>query len=43
MVTRFSDVYTGWLDTTDTPEIKLRGAYLSKMGFPVGMGIKDCS
>ena len=40
MITRFSDVHTPWLDTTDTPEIKLYGAYLERMGFHVGMNIK---
>ena len=39
MVTRFSDVHTGWLDTSYTPEILLRGTYLESMGFPVGMGV----
>jgi len=40
MVTRFSDVHTSWLDTADTPQIKLQGAYLERMGFHVGMNIK---
>jgi hypothetical protein len=40
MVTRFSDVHTPWLDTADTPQIKLQGAYLERMGFHVGMNIK---
>ena len=40
MVTRFSDVHKGWLDTTDTPQISLRGAYLERMGFEIGMNIK---
>jgi hypothetical protein len=39
MVTRFSDVHSGWLDTSDTPQILLKGAYLENMGFPVGMGV----
>jgi len=40
MITRFSDVHTPWLDTADTPQIKLQGAYLEAMGFHVGMNIK---
>ena len=40
MVTRFSDVHKEWLDTADTPQISLRGAYLERMGFPIGMNIK---
>jgi len=40
MVTRFSDVHTPWLDTSDTPQIKLQGAYLERMGFHVGINIK---
>ena len=40
MVTRFSDVHKGWLDTADTPQISLRGAYLERMGFHIGMNIK---
>lgn len=39
MVTRFSDVHSDWLDTSCTPEILLKGAYLAKMGFPVGTGV----
>jgi len=40
MVTRFSDVHKGWLDTSDTPLIQLQGLYLERMGFHVGMNIK---
>jgi hypothetical protein len=40
MVTRFSDVHKGWLDTSDTPQIRLQGLYLERMGFHVGMNIK---
>lgn len=40
MVTRFSDVHTDWFDTSCIPEILLKGTYLSKMGFPIGMGVK---
>ncbi len=40
MVAKFSDVHTGWLDTSDTPLIQLQGLYLERMGFHVGMNIK---
>lgn len=40
MVTRFSDVHTGWLDTSDTPQISLKGSYLERMGFHIGTNIR---
>ena len=36
-MTRFeAGVYKDWLDTSETPEIRLRGEYLSRFGFTVG-------
>ena len=39
MITRFCDVHKDWIDTSDIPEIHLKGAYLEKMGFSIGTGV----
>jgi hypothetical protein len=37
---RISDVFVDWLDTSETPVIKIQGDYLERFGFPVGTNIK---
>jgi hypothetical protein len=37
---RISDVFIDWLDASETPVIKIRGAYLERFGFPVGTNLK---
>jgi len=40
VITRYSDVHSPWLDTAGTPQIVVKGAYLERMGFEIGMNIK---
>jgi len=36
MVKRFTDVYRDWLDTSEVPQIIVKGRYLEKFGFALG-------
>jgi hypothetical protein len=39
MVKRFTDVYRDWLDTSEVPQIIVKGRYLEKFGFSLGMPV----
>ena len=36
MVKRFTDVYRDWLDTSEVPQIIVKGRYLERFGFSLG-------
>ena len=39
MVRFDTDIYRDWLDTSEVPELKIRGRFLEKFGFTVGTGV----